>query len=230
MVRSVSVFHLSVARAPICAGAKEHVIEDAQAKTLRDRPRAASPRNNCPRKRAASSSRPCHVLRSAPMTSGPSGSSAAVDRTCTSRIHGVQNTPQPLPSAERVEMNDRDRDRPDLRDDDDAPLPLAGQFDGNRFGEREASRGWRCRDLPPGPPLMCRCASTARKSARAQLARSSARCRSARQVRCARMRVGARRGAGERGHAVGAHGLLQQQHVMTNARARRCASPLRQIA
>ena len=80
----------SVPCAPTCAGTKEHVVEDAKAKTVAVH-RGGVALNNCSRKRAASSSRPCHVLRSAPTTSGPSGSCAAADFSCLSRIHGVQN-------------------------------------------------------------------------------------------------------------------------------------------
>ena len=76
MVGSVKAFDLAVVRAFVRAGTEEHVVEDPkpEAYTVDGERRHA---NLLVEKAAANSSRPCHVFKSPPITSGPSGSTAA---------------------------------------------------------------------------------------------------------------------------------------------------------
>ena len=94
---------------------------------------------------------------------------------------------------------------------------------------REAkSKELRCHDLPPGRPLMSRCALRAHKPVRVPARGSSARCRSVRQARwheCARRPPRRRR----TGNAFRAHSLLQQQHVVTHCTPSVCVPLVRSL-
>ena len=136
MVGAVQAFNLASARVPVSAGTKEHVIEHAksEAHTIDGHRRHAYLLVEKAGGEFVPSVPRVQVAADDERTIGQRGSHGSHLRVAQPR--SPERT-QPPGSAERIEMNDGDRDRRGFRDDDDAPLAFAGQLDGNRFRQRK---------------------------------------------------------------------------------------------